>query len=275
MKKITIKISAFLFFTVFALQLQAQGNSYTTQTDGVFKIKVEGQDLYLTLPDLEPPVFGAWEQIVTYQPLNSTKPELQTFNVTYRADDCTSCYFIESAIPGRGLVELMNPGSQTAPLVVKGNTAAAPSLDGLDRWNVTRGSGTEIFSENTCTTCGWSGAKRRVQAGTGGPTSGDEVKVNGGTGQKFSWEAVSLSAEKFDTSSILISNPVGDELTIKGITSNINTVSVYSLLGERVLSSKVDNQSEVNLDVTALTSGMYIVEMESDSGKFSKKILKK
>ena len=52
-------------------------------------------------------------------------------------------------------------------------------------------------------------------------------------------------------------------------------IASFLIEEKRVLSSKVDNQSEVNLDVTALTSGMYIVEMESDSGKFSKKILKK
>ncbi|SFD27292.1 T9SS type A sorting domain-containing protein [Algibacter pectinivorans] len=270
MKKITFKVIAFLFLSVIALQVQAQGNAYPTQTDGTFKIKIEGQDLYLTIPDMEPPLFGGFTYTLTYQALNTAKPELQTFNVTWDSATCTSCYFIESVKEGIGVVELMNPGSQTAELVVKGNTTAAPSALQLDRWNPTRGSGTQLFSENICTDCGWSGSKRRVQ--TSG--LGLDVKVNGGTPEKFSWEAVSLSTEKFDTSNLFISNPVSNELQIKGLPSKVKEVNVYSLLGKKVLTRNVNQESELNVNTSTLTSGVYIVKISGNNATYSTKVVK-
>lgn len=83
-----------------------------------------------------------------------------------------------------------------------------------------------------------------------------------------------LSAKEFDTSSIFISNPVNNQLSIKGLPSNVKQVSVYSLLGQEVLTKKVDGQSSLNIDVSPLTSGMYLVEMKGDNGVFTKKIVK-
>ncbi|WP_188407847.1 T9SS type A sorting domain-containing protein [Hyunsoonleella pacifica] len=83
-----------------------------------------------------------------------------------------------------------------------------------------------------------------------------------------------LSNEEFDTSSIFISNPVNNEINIKGLTSNVKEVIVYSLLGQKVLTKEVNTQSSLSLDASALTSGMYLVEMKGDKGSFTKKIVK-
>jgi hypothetical protein len=85
---------------------------------------------------------------------------------------------------------------------------------------------------------------------------------------------VVLSAEEFDTSSIFISNPVNNELNIKGLTDNVSKVSVFNLLGSSVLTRNVAGQSSINLNVSALAAGMYIVKLEGDNGTFSKKIIK-
>jgi len=85
---------------------------------------------------------------------------------------------------------------------------------------------------------------------------------------------VVLSNAEFDTSSIFISNPVKNELNIKGLTSNVKQVSVYSLLGQEVLTRKVDAQSFLNIDVSTLKSGIYLVEMKGETGAFVKKIVK-
>lgn len=276
MKKITIKTIAFLTLTLLAFQVQAQGNAYPSQTDGTFKIKVEGEDLYLTLPNMDPPVFGAWEQNLTYEVLNTVNPELQTFNVTWDSATCTACYFIESVIPGRGLVELLDTTIDTSPLGVKGNTSAAPSPDQLDRWNPTRGSGTQLFSENISTTASWAGkAKRRVQnTSSPDPLLSSQVKVSGGTPLLFSWEAVTLSNKKFDTSSVFISNPVENVLTVSGLTDSVNKISVYSLLGQEVLERKIDGQINMTINISNLTSGLYIVKLSGENGSISKKIIK-
>ena len=83
-----------------------------------------------------------------------------------------------------------------------------------------------------------------------------------------------LSTNDFDASSVFVSNPVNKALTIKGLTNNIEQVSIYSLLGNRVLESKVDGKSSLELDVNSLSSGMYIVRMTGDNVSFSKKIVK-
>ena len=85
---------------------------------------------------------------------------------------------------------------------------------------------------------------------------------------------LALSAEDFDTSSIFISNPVNDLLSIKGLTANENKVSVFNLLGSSVLTKNIDGESTINLNVSGLAAGMYIVKLQGDNGSFSKKIVK-
>ncbi|GAA4814925.1 T9SS type A sorting domain-containing protein [Litoribaculum gwangyangense] len=85
---------------------------------------------------------------------------------------------------------------------------------------------------------------------------------------------ITLSTEAFDTSSIFVSNPVKNELSIKGLTPNVKEVSVYSLLGQKVLTKEVEGNSSLTVDVSRLTSGLYLVEMKGERGSFTKKIVK-
>ncbi len=85
---------------------------------------------------------------------------------------------------------------------------------------------------------------------------------------------VTLSNEKFDTSEIFISNPVKNQLNIKGLNSNVKQISVYSLLGKEVLSRKVETQTSLSVDVSGLSKGMYLVKIAGERGSISKKIIK-
>lgn len=85
---------------------------------------------------------------------------------------------------------------------------------------------------------------------------------------------VVLSNEKFDTSSIFIANPVKNTLSIKGISHNVNQVSIYSLLGQEVLTEKVNAQSTLNLDTSKLINGLYLLTLKGDAGSFTKKFIK-
>ncbi len=268
MKKTTIKLFAFLFFALATIQIEAQAfPTDPAERLGTWIIKVQGENLYLTLPDEEPPVFGAWEQRLTYQPLNTTKPELQQFTTVFTGT--TNFYYLESVIAGRGVVEILQTDIDNPAIGVQGNASGA--ADQMDWWNPTRGSGTQIFSENTCATCSWAGkAKRRVQ----NFALGDDVRLSGGGPVAFDWVSQTLSNEEFDTSSIFVSNPVNNQLTIKGLTTSVNRVSVYSLLGKQVLTRELDGQTSLNFDTSALASGLYLVEMKGDRGSFTKKIVK-
>jgi len=85
-----------------------------------------------------------------------------------------------------------------------------------------------------------------------------------------------LSTEEFDTSSVFISNPVKDELSIEGLNQNIKQISVYNLLGKEVISSTLEaDATSTKLDASALTTGMYIVKLQGENGaSFTKKIVK-
>lgn len=64
-------------------------------------------------------------------------------------------------------------------------------------------------------------------------------------------------------------NPVLDELIIKGINGEEQTISVFNLLGERKLSLKLRKETRIN--VSSFPSGFYIVKVGSKSLKFVKK----
>lgn len=70
----------------------------------------------------------------------------------------------------------------------------------------------------------------------------------------------------------LFPNPAGDEVFIKLMNNDaINTVKIYSLLGEKVLEQT--SQFE-KIAVSDLSKGIYIVKVESVNGSYSKKLLK-
>jgi len=71
-------------------------------------------------------------------------------------------------------------------------------------------------------------------------------------------------------------NPVVDVLNVMTKDSRINLVSITDISGKAiktVLSS--DKKNEISIDVTELTAGNYLLIIDSEKGKFSKKFIKK
>ena len=80
---------------------------------------------------------------------------------------------------------------------------------------------------------------------------------------RFVLVATTASTKEFDTNSIVINNPVKDQLTIEGLNQSIKQISVYDLLGKQVMISNFsDNETSINLNVSSLNSGLYIVKLE-------------
>lgn len=73
-----------------------------------------------------------------------------------------------------------------------------------------------------------------------------------------------------------VSNPVNNQLTIRGAVSKVQRVSLYSILGSKVLNKSVYNANEnIKLDVNSLSTGLYILELSGANGeRFTKKIIK-
>jgi hypothetical protein len=83
-----------------------------------------------------------------------------------------------------------------------------------------------------------------------------------------------LSTSDVKASDFFVSNPVSNELSVRGLKSNtIENISVYDVIGKEVLSASV-NASQATLDVSSLISGLYVVKLSGSTGSFSTKIIK-
>ena len=275
MKKITLKISAFFLLTLFALQVKAQACPEVWTVNGTYKISTCGltPELYMTINGGT----GALEWAAEIPGADPT----QVWTIT---DHRTPA--------GPGLMEI------TANIPGVGNfTMAVDDISAHPAYTLIARPGDPVSGAGTGDWSGKDQFQRRRTAGFGGPgndalflqtasgtnsrygvipsAAGDPVQFDGGGIDSLRFFLVAaLSNNNFDASSISITNPVKNQLNINGLTDRVNKVSIFSLLGQEVLSRKVDTQSSINMDVSTLSKGMYIVELSGDSGKFTKKIIK-
>ncbi|MEX0997625.1 MAG: T9SS type A sorting domain-containing protein [Flavobacteriaceae bacterium] len=68
-------------------------------------------------------------------------------------------------------------------------------------------------------------------------------------------------------------NPFKDYLTLK-TQSPIKSVRVYSLLGQIVFEESNFNEGTLNINLSTLSTGKYLVNIQTNDGSFSKKIIK-
>jgi len=109
--------------------------------------------------------------------------------------------------------------------------------------------------------------------------AGDPVEFDGGGIDVIQYHLIEeavASVNTFNTEEFSITNPISNELTIKGSTSEVNKVVVYSVLGNQVLSKSINNNNgNININVSSLATGLYIVELNGVSGqRLTKKIIK-
>jgi|GEM_PF-5299677 len=76
-----------------------------------------------------------------------------------------------------------------------------------------------------------------------------------------------LSNDEVENNNIVINNPVQDVLTINGLSSDVEQITVFDMLGKRVLSRSVQQtgSTPLTVDVTELNSGLYIVKLEGSN----------
>ena len=89
--------------------------------------------------------------------------------------------------------------------------------------------------------------------------------------------AEALSNDEFDTTDVLIFvNNTEDKLYIKGLTTQAKQLSLTNMLGQNIKSYyNINNQTlENGLDISNLSSGVYLVNLNSENGtQLSKKII--
>lgn len=70
-------------------------------------------------------------------------------------------------------------------------------------------------------------------------------------------------------------NPVQNSLTIESKNDvSLKTVQLYNLMGQKVMMQKMNSSSQTNVDLSMLHSGTYLLEIVSDQGTTTSKIIK-
>jgi hypothetical protein len=287
MKKITLKISTFLLLTMFALQVQGQA-LYTVE--GTYKISTSGVTpvLYITLN-------GSTGNLEWAEELPGEDPTQVWTIKNHRTPASAGLMEIWTTIPNVGNFTMATADDSASPSLTLVARAGDPvsvvelseDYSGLDQFQRRKtpvgpdglalssanggsnpsGGNNAIFLRNTVSTTS--------RYGVVPSAAGEAVQFDGGGIDVIQYHLVApLSNEKFDTSSIFISNPVNNELSIKGLTSNVSKVSVFTLLGSEVLTKNIAGKSAISINVSGLAGGMYIVKLQGDNGSFSKKIVK-
>lgn len=154
-----------------------------------------------------------------------------------------------------------NPGG-TPMLVANGRTGTTPnfvyttaySTDFGTTWTVVPEAGTarqkSVISMLT-PTLGWSGG-----------FNADDV-----TDGMFKFTYVPLGVDTVNSNKLTVSpNPTSGNININSTVNTINEVSVYNLLGKQVLNTKFSAVNNVNVDLSSLQSGVYLLNATSDKG---------
>lgn len=84
-----------------------------------------------------------------------------------------------------------------------------------------------------------------------------------------------LSTEEFYSKNFVIyPNPVKDQLQIKSRHSEILSISIMDLQG-RIMKQLTSNQFDLSWNISDLTSGIYLIEIQNSEGKGTSKFIKK
>jgi hypothetical protein len=69
-------------------------------------------------------------------------------------------------------------------------------------------------------------------------------------------------------------NPAQNTLTVSFTSASKTSIKLRNLIGEEVITADLQNQNTTQLDISKLTSGVYLIEVTNSNGKFVKRIVK-
>lgn len=85
-----------------------------------------------------------------------------------------------------------------------------------------------------------------------------------------------LDSGNFDLKNVSVfPNPTNDILNINSVNDSIISYNIYDLQGRKVGTNKISNLYNFSIDISNYNSGIYIIELNSQMGKYSQKIVKK
>lgn len=295
MKKITLTLLTFVLFT-FASYAQLPAAGY-------YRLQVLGDFESDNLVAMPRDVNSSGQQPIFANPIDLNDPT-QVFQLTYTGE-----LYINANGDALDVINLSSIVDLQGTLGAAGNIEVANNVtDGVR--NITNGSGRANL--RGATTAGNEAGEFDnfyLESTTPGPNGEQVFRIrvandvfdgnrrlsgaNSNSGQRFinfggftsvgndrfifiedtNVDPTALSTATVSSSDFFVSNPVNDVLTIKGLTSNLVSVSVYNVLGNQVSSVSANGKS-IEINTASYAAGMYIVKIVSDNGTFSTKVVK-
>jgi Secretion system C-terminal sorting domain/PKD domain len=109
----------------------------------------------------------------------------------------------------------------------------------------------------------------------------DNIIASGGDygfGESTYISTTTLSTNDYLKSNIsLFPNPVTNQLNIKLLKSNDlpDSYEVFNLLGQSILKKRIDSFSDLTIDASSLSQGMYVIKIIKDAGELALPFIKK
>lgn len=286
MKKQLLKLTLLavvVFFSASTVNAQTK-EEVEWHKNGYYTIGIPGQNLFMTID-------SSTGNLIWAEALTGDNIVLQQWAITdHITPSSAGLMQITAEVPGVGTFTMAtaavgDPVARDLTLIARpGGPVAVPTTlvddySGLDQFQRRRAS-THFGGNNALFL--------RTPADTGSrfgviPTAaGEPVQFDGGGIDILEFVIqdrelpATASANTFGVDALSISNPVNNQLTIKGATSKVQELSLYSVLGNKVLSKTVKNvNGNINLDVNSLSTGLYILKVVGVNGeRLSKKIIK-
>lgn len=298
MKKQLLKLTLLTFVFLYVSAVQAQADLLYTKA-GFYKLGARGTNLFMTINSSS----GAleWAEEITSGDTSTQEWLIQD----HRTQAGSGFVEITAEVTGLGtftmcttdaLIEKDGDGNVTKNITItvefrspKEVVVLSDDLTGLDQFQRRKAkvdANGDADSGGSNPADGNNALFIKIPGETGSrfgviPTAaGDPVKFDGGGIDVLDFHFVKdppvASVNTFGIDTFSISNPVKNELTIKGATSKVSKVALYSILGNTVLSKSVSNANgDISIDVSSLSTGLYIVEMNGANGeRLTKKIIK-
>jgi hypothetical protein len=104
---------------------------------------------------------------------------------------------------------------------------------------------------------------------TGGEFGAEEVTT-------ISTASLSTSEFELSTNISIYPNPTSYVLNIKTINTSLpDAYAIYNMLGQEIMSSKITNESDLSINTSSLSNGMYFIKIAKESNQISLPFIKK
>jgi hypothetical protein len=211
-------------------------------------------------------------------PLSMYNAEQQTigFGQAYKVDDLNDAYPAASCSSASWFnTENFNGynGLVSPAIVTCSNATSSPAgrfLNGHS-YRITR-----TTSNSLCTAASWTAVITTNSGAQGTPGSPGSSGLPGAAGQSGSIESAEAINEKELLNTILITpNPTDGKFNINLQSKTAEKIVVYNLMGKVVFEvTDSENLNTIDIDLTDLSSGIYIVNIHSEGTIVARKIVK-